>query len=384
MKNRKVKRKIKKNMVIFSLMFIFSICLLLGAVIINSKKLVLKYEKIVDVSLGEPFYNIDNIISIKNGFLLTEKQKIDTTKLGQMEVSFEVKDFMKKIRKFKYTINVLDKESPVISCKKELETIKGNRIDLLKDVVVTDNSNEKIVPSIEGDYSFDKVGEYKLSYIAKDSSMNVAKEDFVLKVKDVVDSNNNITGGDSTFVTSKGFKGVVKGGLTYIDGYLVVNKTYTLPSNYGNGLTSETTSNFDLMKVAAAKEGLNIYISSGFRSYSRQKTIYNNYVNRDGQKNADTYSARAGHSEHQSGLAFDVNSINTSFANTKEGKWLNENCYKYGFILRYPKGKTNETGYMYEPWHFRYVGVELASKLYNSGNWITMEDYFGITSQYKI
>lgn len=384
MKNRKVKRKIKKNMVIFSLMFIFSICLLLGAVIINSKKLVLKYEKIVDVSLGEPFYNIDNIISIKNGFLLTEKQKIDTTKLGQMEVSFEVKDFMKKIRKFKYTINVLDKETPVISCKKELETIKGNRIDLLKDVVVTDNSNEKIVPSIEGDYSFDKVGEYKLSYIAKDSSMNVAKEDFVLKVKDVVDSNNNITGGDSTFVTSKGFKGVVKGGLTYIDGYLVVNKTYTLPSNYGNGLTSETTSNFDLMKVAAAKEGLNIYISSGFRSYSRQKTIYNNYVNRDGQKNADTYSARAGHSEHQSGLAFDVNSINTSFANTKEGKWLNENCYKYGFILRYPKGKTNETGYMYEPWHFRYVGVELASKLYNSGNWITMEDYFGITSQYKI
>ncbi len=384
MKNRKVKRKINKNMVIFSLMFIFSICLLLGAVIINSKKLVLKYEKIVDVSLGEQFYNIDNIISIKNGFLLTEKQKIDTTKLGQMEVSFEVKDFMKKIRKFKYTINVLDKESPVISCKKELETIKGNRIDLLKDVVVTDNSNEKIVPSIEGDYSFDKVGEYKLSYIAKDSSMNVAKEDFVLKVKDVVDSNNNITGGDSTFVTSKGFKGVVKGGLTYIDGYLVVNKTYTLPSNYGNGLTSETTSNFDLMKVAAAKEGLNVYISSGFRSYSRQKTIYNNYVNRDGQKNADTYSARAGHSEHQSGLAFDVNSINTSFANTKEGKWLNENCYKYGFILRYPKGKTNETGYMYEPWHFRYVGVELASKLYNSGNWITMEDYFGITSQYKI
>ena len=244
MKNRKVKRKITKNMVIFSLMFIFSICLLLGAVIINSKKLVLKYEKIVDVSLGEQFYNIDNIISIKNGFLLTEKQKIDTTKLGQMEVSFEVKDFMKKIRKFKYTINVLDKESPVISCKKELETIKGNRIDLLKDVVVTDNSNEKIVPSIEGDYSFDKVGEYKLSYIAKDSSMNVAKEDFVLKVKDVVDSNNNITGGDSTFVTSKGFKGVVKGGLTYIDGYLVVNKTYTLPSNYGNGLTSETTSNF--------------------------------------------------------------------------------------------------------------------------------------------
>ena len=110
--------------------------------------------------------------------------------------------------------------------------------------------------------------------------------------------------------------------------------------------------------------------------------LYNNYVNRDGVVAADTYSARAGHSEHQSGLAFDVNTINDSFANTEEGKWLNDNCYKYGFILRYPNGKSDETGYQYEPWHFRYVGVELAEKLYNNGNWITVEDYFGITSRY--
>lgn len=81
-------------------------------------------------------------------------------------------------------------------------------------------------------------------------------------------------------------------------------------------------------------------------------------------------------------MAFDVNTINDSFANTEEGKWLNDNCYKYGFILRYPNGKSDETGYQYEPWHFRYVGVELAEKLYNNGNWITVEDYFGITSRY--
>ena len=136
------------------------------------------------------------------------------------------------------------------------------------------------------------------------------------------------------------------------------------------------------MQAAAKADGLNIYISSGFRSYSYQKNLYNNYVNRDGVVAADTYSARAGHSEHQSGLAFDVNTINDSFANTEEGKWLNDNCYKYGFILRYPKGKSDETGYQYEPWHFRYVGVELAEKLYNNGNWITVEDYFGITSKY--
>ncbi|MDE5539334.1 MAG: M15 family metallopeptidase [Bacilli bacterium] len=188
---------------------------------------------------------------------------------------------------------------------------------------------------------------------------------------------------DRTFTTSKGYQAVIKNGILYIDGYMISNKSYYLPSNYGSGLTSDTIKAFNIMKEAAKEEGLNIYISSGFRSYSTQKKLYNNYVARDGVAEADTYSARPGHSEHQSGLAFDVNTINNSFANTPEGKWLTKNAYKYGFILRYPKGKTNETGYIYEPWHFRYVGKELATKLYNNGDWITLEDYFGITSSYN-
>lgn len=387
MKKKKLRRKVKKNIIIIILILGVSICLVLGILFVNSKKLVLRYKKEVMVFLNQDIYNTDNIKDIKNGILLTEKQKIDTTKLGVIEVSFEIKDYLKRVKEFKYTVKVVDRECPVISFKKELETTKGKKIDLLKDVTVTDNSNEKIIVSVEGSYDFNKVSEYKLFYVAKDSSNNEAREEFILKVKEkeIIPNPGSDSGNFSkemTFTTSKGFKGVTKNGITYIDGYLVVNKTYTLPSNYGNGLTSETTNNFEIMKKDALKEGLNIYISSGFRSYNRQKTIYNNYVNRDGQKNADTYSARAGHSEHQSGLAFDVNDINTAFANTKEGKWLNENCYKYGFILRYPKGKTNETGYMYEPWHFRYVGSSLAEKLYNGGNWITIEDYFGITSHY--
>ena len=87
--------------------------------------------------------------------------------------------------------------------------------------------------------------------------------------------------------------------------------------------------------------------------------------------------------EHQSGLAADLNHVGSNFDNTESAKWLEQNCWKYGFILRYPKGKDKETGYVYESWHFRYVGVDLAKKLYNNGNWITMEAYFGITSQYK-
>lgn len=186
----------------------------------------------------------------------------------------------------------------------------------------------------------------------------------------------------STFTTSKGYKGEVKDGVVYIDGYLIANKTYPLPKSYGNGITNETQAAFNSMAAAAKKDGLKLYISSGFRSYSYQNKIYNNYVKRDGKAEADTYSARPGHSEHQSGLALDLNTIGNAFNGSPEAIWLAKNCYKYGFILRYPKGKTNETGYVYESWHFRYVGVDLAKKLYNGGNWITVEDYFGLTSEY--
>ena len=126
-----------------------------------------------------------------------------------------------------------------------------------------------------------------------------------------------------------------------------------------------------------------LWIASGYRSYWDQKSIYNNYVSRDGQANADTYSARPGHSEHQTGLAFDLNSIDDSFSNTYEGQWVHDNCYRFGLILRYPKGKESITGYMYESWHMRYVGVELATKLYNDGDWITLEEYYGIDSKYS-
>ena len=142
------------------------------------------------------------------------------------------------------------------------------------------------------------------------------------------------------------------------------------------------------MKAAAALDGFEIRIGSGYRSYKSQTTIYKNYVKRDGQAKADTYSARPGHSEHQSGLAIDIcasgyKCIGSGFNGTPPANWLSENAYKYGFILRYPNGKSNETGYKFESWHYRYVGVELATKLYNGGNWITLEDYLGITSKYS-
>ncbi len=375
----------KKVKIIIFISVLVVVILIIGGIYLNSKRLVLEYEHNIEVDVNEKLYNLDAIKNIKNGKIITKRELVNTTKLGKVKVTFQVENFFKKRVKYKYIVNVVDKEAPKIIFKNELESEIGEDIDLLKDVTVEDNSKENITPQVEGEYDINKSGDYKLYYIAEDTSGNKAKEEFILHIKEKnvekqITSNDNQ--GTTSFTTSKGFKGVTKNGVTYIEGYLVVNKTYTLPSSYGNGLTNATIEAFNKMQAAAKVDGLNIYISSGFRSYSYQKTLYNNYVNRDGVTAADTYSARVGHSEHQSGLAFDVNTINDSFANTEEGKWLNDNCYKYGFILRYPKGKSDETGYQYEPWHFRYVGVELAEKLYNNGNWITVEDYFGITSKY--
>ena len=170
------------------------------------------------------------------------------------------------------------------------------------------------------------------------------------------------------------------------DGYLIIcNKYHKLKgdyvpdlaslSGYGGGqMEKEAAKYFKMMSDAAKKDGIKIYNVSGYRSYDTQKKLYNNYVLRDGKEKADTYSARAGTSEHQTGLATDVNSISTSFDTTDAFKWLSKNAYKYGFILRYPKGKEYITGYMYEPWHYRYVGIDTAKIIYEKN--ITYEEYY--------
>lgn len=269
-----------------------------------------------------------------------------------------------------------EEENPKITFTEVLTTNVGEEIDLLKNVQAMDSFKNFITVIVEGSYDFTTKGEYSLYYVAKDSKGNITKEPFTLKV---INPNRD----ENHFTTSKGFQGEIKNGVTYIEGTLIVNKTYSLPSTYGNGLTEATKDAFNKLKAAALLDGFNIYIASGYRSYDRQVTLYNNYVKRDGKEAADTYSARPGHSEHQSGLTFDVNEVSDRFHGTPEANWLSENCYKYGFILRFPNGKANETGFKYESWHFRYVGEELAEKLYNNGDWLTLENYFGITSEYQ-
>lgn len=171
---------------------------------------------------------------------------------------------------------------------------------------------------------------------------------------------------------------------TYINGILVVNKTYGLPKDYHSegGLTSDTLAAFEEMKKAAAKDGINLRIVSGYRSYQRQTELHNSYLSRNQSKEfVETYSARPGYSEHQTGLAIDVNTASDAFIGTPEQKWLEAHCVEYGFIIRYPKGKQAQTGFKYEPWHIRYLGKETAKKVSDSG--LCLEEYLGITSVYS-
>lgn len=170
------------------------------------------------------------------------------------------------------------------------------------------------------------------------------------------------------------------------------NKYYSLPEDYvpknlqsidskyssGNRqMESEAALAFNELARDAKLEGYTIRAVSTYRSYDYQKNLYSNYAKSDGVEKADTYSARAGHSEHQTGLAVDVDNANksyTSFGSTNEFTWMKENAYKYGFILRYTKENEFITGYKDEPWHYRYVGVEIATYIQN--NPMTYEEYY--------
>jgi D-alanyl-D-alanine carboxypeptidase len=179
---------------------------------------------------------------------------------------------------------------------------------------------------------------------------------------------------------------------------MVVNKERTLPAEYipENLVTVRVPTCLEneeikqMRKVAAdalfnmfeeAKvEGLELVARSGYRSYNTQTALYNGYVSRHGQDYADKYSALPGQSEHQSGLAMDITAQSSGlqledyFGDTEEGMWVSDHAHEYGFIIRYPLGMEDITGYLYEPWHLRYLGVDLATEVYESG--LTLEEYF--------
>ena len=160
----------------------------------------------------------------------------------------------------------------------------------------------------------------------------------------------------------------------------VVNAT----GNRTHYLRDCAASALETMFAAAAQEGITLVTCSSYRSASYQASLYNNYVAMYGTATADTISARPGYSDHQTGLAADIGDhdqatvFTQAMENTVEGQWLYAHAHEYGFILRYPKGKEWITGYSFEPWHYRYVGVDYATAIYNVSPDCTLEEYFGI------
>ncbi len=148
-------------------------------------------------------------------------------------------------------------------------------------------------------------------------------------------------------------------------------------------MRKEAAGALEQMFAAAKVDGINLLMASGYRPYSLQASVYNRYVKNDGQASADSQSARPGHSEHQTGLAVDVGGTNRvceiqdCFADTPEAKWVAVNAYKYGYIVRYQKDTRSTVGYIYEPWHIRYVGKLLAAELRQQKN-PPLETFFGL------
>ena len=206
-----------------------------------------------------------------------------------------------------------------------------------------------------------------------------------LSFKEIVTRiNSNL---DYEFYTDSKPSDLTKEMYTLVNKYNYLNKDY-VPNNlvsvtgiYARDkaqIVDVVYDNFTKMADQARLENLTIKVTTGYRSYNFQSTLYYNYVKADGVNNADTYSARPGYSEHQLGYSIDLtNAKNVSFdefENTKEYEWLKDNAHKYGFIMRYPKNKEYITGYMFEAWHYRFVGIDIATYIYE--NDITYEEYY--------
>jgi len=180
---------------------------------------------------------------------------------------------------------------------------------------------------------------------------------------------------------------------------VIANKEIALPFDYEPAdlvtlnVSFARVSNYRLMRQVAAdalkemfdealEEGITLYARTGYRSFEAQEQIFTNFVANHGYDQARRFSAKPGQSEHQTGLAIDITSdsvdhnLSQDFGSTPEGEWVGENAHRFGYVIRYPRDKEEITGYMYEPWHIRYFGVELATELYESG--LTYEEYLGL------
>ena len=351
--------------------------------ILTSMAITFQEENVIEY--GSETSAEDLIVHMKGG-AIKQYPQLDTRTIGPQKLLFLMKqDDVEK--QFEYTVEVKDSEPPVILIEDDIVELRvGDAFDPKENIKsVSDPIDGGLTLQDEGEepekghYTIisetdtAKAGTYTVRIQACDINGNRAQQEYTVKVEDIVESIIPDEIKDFSDQLNDKIDGTSP---TYINGILLVNKNHPLPRSYGNGADATAYAALLQLQAGAQEAGYSIPMISGYRSYDYQAQLYNGYVARDGKEAADRYSAQPGKSEHQSGLAFDVGSIDNNYGESDAGRWLAAHCADYGFILRYPPGKEHITGYMYEPWHIRYVGVSTARAIMSSG--LTLEEYLGV------
>lgn len=309
---------------------------------------------------GEQFNDEEFRFDLLRNGLMIDYDKIDTSKVD----SFKHQVYVDK-KEFMINVEIVDTQKPIIEGERQFTIIEGEQLNLADYIRAYDVIDGELDVSFS-DYDHNKVGTYEVIASAKDKhglettkkiTINVKSKPIVTLPKDTIDNDD----------------------ILYVDGHIIVNKKYGLPRSYAPGENSEAVSQLRLLISDMRKAGLRVSDSySGYRSYDYQQTLYNNYVKNYGQAEADRFSAKPGHSEHQTGLTYDLKSPSGQLLTVEpEITWVRNNAHKYGFVVRYPENKEHITGYMYEPWHLRYFGSD-ATLIFNSS--LTIEEYYNISA----
>ncbi|MBQ4583441.1 MAG: D-alanyl-D-alanine carboxypeptidase family protein [Bacilli bacterium] len=261
---------------------------------------------------------------------------------------------------------------------KEAENILKLFSNKRVDYILSLNKNENIYKLAEEKYYIDSKLEEYLAFLEENEELTLTDVITLVNVNrhhEFYEKDIETTDKSNTMIVNKYY--VLKD--DYVPDNLAIIPTTHSWGAYGeNQATADTVNAFMNMAQAAATEGINLMVNSSYRDYADQDRVYKLYEDSYGKEYADNIAARPGHSEHQSGYALDIFSTDSTsqktFAESNAYAWLKQNCYKYGFIIRYPEGKENITGFNFESWHYRYVGVEIAT--YIQENDITYDEYY--------
>ena len=338
-----------------------------------------------------PIFILLTIIILIAGFLIFDntdnKNKSDKTKNSYSEKSIlkmeelGIKDNV-NLKKYSKTLDIaIFDEYFQSSYLKEYEQIEyvetENFIDLVN-ILLDRKYSAKDIGNIIKEYTkcpnFSKYNfERYLTY--KEKNNNLDYQTVVTRVnikldKEFYTDTEPVKNPDSLYVVVNKFN--------YLDHSFVPKNLKPLFNNSNATMVQEAADAYQELVEAAKKDGITLVATTAYRSYSFQSYLYNSYKEKDGQQAADTYSARPGFSEHQTGLAADLNDPNYSARrlSPSDYEWLKNNADKYGFIIRFPEGTDNITGYQEEDWHIRYLGKEEAKKVKDSG--LTLDEYYDL------